>query len=162
MTPINNPGSILPQDTGPGDAVDEMIVGQPVSQTEIDDLLYGEDRSVQDRIDRLSELAEQLRARQAGEIAGDDAQTLLDEIDRAIARLNGGVDEAELLADYGDGAGILAQDPDGHLDALSPDDEDAIDAILGEDDKDDDGEPEILDETEWVDGDGFEPDQGVR
>jgi hypothetical protein len=168
--PTNNPGSILPQDTEPADAADEVIVGQPISQDEVDDLLYGEDRPAGERIDRLRELADHLRARQAGDLATNpDSDPLLDEIDRAIAQLGGSLADADDEFDYGNATGVLAQDPDDHLDALSPDDVDGRAAITGEatdidplDAGDDEDEPEVLDEAEWQDGDGFDPDKGVR
>ena len=160
MSPINNPGSILPQDTGSGDAVDDMITSQPISQNEIDDLLYGEDRPVRERVGRLSELAEELRARRAGDLAGDDSDALIDEIERAIASLGGRTGDVEDDdAEYGEDVGILAQDPEGHLEALSPDDEDAIAAIEGPDDEVD---LDVLDDTEWDENDGFDPDKGVK
>ncbi|MDF2799470.1 MAG: hypothetical protein K0R85_2214 [Devosia sp.] len=144
--PTNHPGSILPQDTEPADAVDEVIVGQPISQDEVDDLLYGEDRPAGERVDR---------------------DPLLDEIDRAIAELSGSLSDADDEFDYGNATGVLAQDPDDHLDALSPDDVDGRAAITGEaadiDPLDDDeDEPEPLDEAEWEEDDGFDPEKGVR
>ncbi|WP_127752002.1 hypothetical protein [Devosia sp. 1566] len=166
--PTNHPGSILPQDTAPADAVDEVIVGQPISQDEVDDLLYGEDRPAGERVDRLRELADQIRARQAGDLATNpDTDPLLDEIDRAIAELSGSLADADDEFDYGNATGVLAQDPEDHLDALSPDDVDGRAGITGEAADsapfdDDEDEPEPLDETEWEEGDGFDPDKGVR
>ena len=73
MRPTNHPGHILPQDTRPGDANEAANVGQPVSLNEVEDLLYGDDRPAVHRLERLRELAEELRARAAGDIADDDA-----------------------------------------------------------------------------------------
>ena len=166
--PTNHPGSILPQDTEPADAVDEVIVGQPISQDEVDDLLYGEDRPAGERVDRLRELADQIRARQAGDLATNpDTDPLLDEIDRAIAELSGSLADADDEFDYGNATGVLAQDPEDHLDALSPDDVDGRAAITGEAAdraplEDEDEEPEPLDEAEWEEDDGFDPEKGVR
>ena len=161
MSPTNHPGYILPQDSAPADAVDESIVGQPITLNEIEDLVYGEDRSVQDRLARLGELAEQLRARQSGDVSGD-ARALLDEIDRGIEQLGGAPsndDDEDLY--FMDPTGTLDQDPEDHLDALSPDDVDARAAIEGDDESD--GEDlDVLDPSEWEEGDDFRPGQGVH
>ena len=85
--PSNHPGRILPQDTEPGDANEEVISGEAVSLAEIEELLYSEDRPIALRIDRLQELADETRARAAGEIADADARSLLSEIEGAISVL---------------------------------------------------------------------------
>lgn len=125
MRASNHPGRILPQDTAPGDAADEMITGMAVSQTEIEDLLYGDDRPVAARIDRLRELGDEVRTRSAGDIADNDARALLAEIERAIAELSGDEEQAgepDMLD------GMFAIDPTDHRETLSPD-SDELEAI---------------------------------
>ncbi|MGV3651225.1 MAG: hypothetical protein ACO1OK_07345 [Devosia sp.] len=118
MRASNHPGRILPQDTAPGDAQDEMITGMAVSQTEIEDLLYGDDRPVAARVDRLRELADEVRARASGDLVDDDARSLLGEIERAIAELSSD-DENAGEPDMLDG--MVDIDPRDHRETLSPD-----------------------------------------
>ena len=125
MRPSNHPGHVLPQDTQPGDANEEVIAGQPVSLNEVDDLLYGEDRPADQRLDRLRELAEEQRNRAAGEIGDDDARSVLGEIERAIATLD---------ARNGTAPGMVFDDPHDHRETLSPD-SDELGAIEEEDEE---------------------------
>lgn len=134
MRPSNHPGRIIPQDTAPSDAVEDVIAGLPISQNEIDELLYGEDRPAEERLDRLRELADDLRARAAGEVGGDDAETLVAEIERTISTL-------ETKTRHAPEPGALDDDPLDHRETLSPDsdeleeieDEDSIEDDIGAD-----------------------------
>jgi hypothetical protein len=135
MRPTNHPGHVLPQDTRPGDANDEVNVGQPVSLTEIEDLLYGYDRPAEHRLERLRELAGELRDRAAGDIADDDVGAVLAEIERAIATL-------EAKTRFVGEPGALDEDPLDHRETLAPDsdeleeieeeDEESIEEDIGE------------------------------
>lgn len=150
MTASNHPGRILPQDTAPGDANEEVIAGQAVSFAEIADLLYGDDRSVELRVARLRELADEVRTRASGEVADDDARGLLDQIEDAIDK----------LASTSDGPGepgMLDEDARDHRETLSPD-SDELEEIEGEDE-------ESLNDLRLLDGvDQAEddPDQAER
>ena len=62
-----HPGRVLPQDVAPQDGWGEMMTALPISQAEIDDLLYGDDRPPAERAERLGELAEYLRSREPGD-----------------------------------------------------------------------------------------------
>jgi hypothetical protein len=119
--PSNRPGRVLPQDTAPGDAGEEVIAGEAVSLSEIDDLLYADDRPLELRIARLRELAAEVRARAAGEIGDDDARTLLSEMERTIGML-------EDQRDRPGEPGFLAEDASAHRETLSPD-SDELEAI---------------------------------
>ena len=163
MKASNHPGRILPQDSAPADAAESMIVGQAVSQTEVEDLLYGDDRPVTARVDRLRELADVLRVRQAGEFADDDTGALLDEIDRAIGELTA---DQELAGEPSMLDGVMAVDPTDHRETLSPDSEELeaieeVDLDSLSEDFDEDDLPVVLDAEEWR-GDGFDPDKGVK
>jgi hypothetical protein len=125
-TPSSHLGHVLPQDTRPGDANQEVNVGQPVSLSEIEDLLYGDDRPAEQRIDRLRELADELRARAAGDIADDDAGVVLEEVERAIATL-------EAKSQFVGEPGALDEDPLDHRETLSPDSDELED--IEEDDE---------------------------
>lgn len=137
-----HPGSLVPQETN-FDNADTPGIAQPFSQTEIEDLLYGDDRPVEDRLARLREIREELAARESGDFGGEDPASLLNEVDRAIEALQG---DADNLEETGDPAAVMALDPADHLDALSPDDTDARAALTGE--EEDDIEPGALVEDE--------------
>jgi hypothetical protein len=127
MRPTNHPGHVLPQDTRPGDANDEVNVGQPVSLNEVEDLLYGDDRPAEHRLERLRELAGELRDRAAGDIADDDAGSVLAEIERAIATL-------EAKSRFVGEPGVLDEDPLDHRETLAPD-SDELEEIEEEDEE---------------------------
>src|SRR5688572_2024508 len=127
MRPSNHPGHILPQDTQPGDANEEVNLGQPVSLTEIEDLLYGDDRPAEHRLERLRELAEELRTRAAGDIADDDTGAVLQEVERAIATL-------ETKSQFVGEPGALDEDPLAHRETRSPD-SDELEEIEEEDEE---------------------------
>ena len=126
-TPSTHLGHVLPQDTRPGDANEEANAGQPVSLNEIEDLLYGDDRPADQRIERLRELAEELRARAAGDIADDDAGAVLEEVERAIATL---VAKSQFVGE----PGALDEDPLAHRETLAPD-SDELEEIEEEDEE---------------------------
>ena len=123
----NNPGHIIPQDTATDDSTGDVITGLPISQDEIDELIYGEDRPADDRIARLRELADDLRERTAGEMSDDDAATLLAALERAISTL-------ETKAKYAGEPGMLDEDPHDHRETLSPD-SDELEEIEEEDEE---------------------------
>lgn len=126
MSQFNHHGQILPMDTGPADAVDTLGMELPVSQDEIEDLLYGEGRGAEERLDRLRELRLDLQARGAGDyFVEQDAPSLIAEIDRAIERL-------EVATGQRDGGELsdpvsLDVDPLAHRETLSPDDDELLD-----------------------------------
>lgn len=155
MRASNHPGRILPQDTGPGDAEDEVIPGLAISMGEVEELLYGDDRSVEARVDRLRELAEELRAREAGEVADNDAETLLAEIERAIGELQSkGGRSGE--------PGAFDVDPLAHRETLAPDSEEREALEDADEDSVEDDIGEVLAPGERDEGDGFDPGRGVR
>src|SRR3569833_2937108 len=67
-----HPGRILPQDVKAQDGWGEMVTALPVSQAEIEELLYGDDRPPAERITRLQELAGQLRDDVPGDLGDGD------------------------------------------------------------------------------------------
>lgn len=156
----HHPGILLPQDTN-FDNADQPGIAQPYSQAEIEDLLYGGDRSAGERLARLRELRDESAIRESGDLGNQDPAAMLDELDRAIDELSATMANAEDSDDYADRAAPYERDPDSRLDALAPDDVDARAAILGED-ADAGDDPAPIDATEWDDGDDFDPEQGVR
>ena len=158
-----HPGRILPQDVVPQDGSGDMLTALPFSQSEVDELLYGDDRPPQERIERLQELAGQLREQEPGDFGDGDPGALLGEIDEAIARLQGDMDrDPDLAFDEVSTDG----DPLNHRETLSPD-SDELEEIEEDDEASltDGSEPlpdEVLDPAEWDEGDGFNVDRGVK
>jgi hypothetical protein len=157
-----HPGRVLPQDVVPQEGGGEAITAQPVSQAEIEDLLYGDDRPAAERVERLTELADNLRNQEQGDFGDHDPARLLTEIDAAIARINGGLErDPELEFDEP----TMDDDPLNHRETLSPDSEE-LEAIEDDDEASltDGSEPledEVLDPEEWSEDD-FDLERGVR
>jgi len=163
MSQNHNYGTMLPQEIN-FDNSDQPGISQPYSQTEIEELLFGDDRSVEERLQRLREIRDELAGRESADWGDEDPAALLGEVDRAIDALSTDEDNADDTDDYANLAPVLEQEAD--LESLSPDDVDAREAIEGPDEEADldaeENQPSVLDETEWEDGDGFKPDEGVR
>lgn len=85
----------------------------PFTETELDDLLYGEG-DPEERMARLLDLRNILVARQSAEFADRDAEELLADVDRAILTLRGSRGSPVELADF------EGEDTD-HRETLSPD-----------------------------------------
>ena len=157
-----HPGRVLPQDVVPQDGWGDMMTALPISQAEIEDLLYGDDRPAAERVERLNELAASLRDREPGDFGDNDPGRLLAEIDRAIARLNGALERDPDL-EYDEPT--MADDPLNHRETLSPD-SDELEAIEQDDEASlsDGSEPlddDALDPEEWSEDDS-DVNRGVR
>ncbi len=157
-----HPGRVLPQDIFPQDGGGEMMTALPISQAEIEELLYGDDRPAAERVERLAELADTLRASQPGDFGDDDPGRLLTEVEAAIARINGALDPD---ADTGTDEPTMLDDPLNHRETLSPD-SDELEAIEDDDEASlsDGSEPledDVLDPEEWSE-DGLDVERGVR
>ncbi len=151
----DHPGSLVPQETN-FDNADTPGIAQPYSQSEIEELLYGDDRPVEDRVARLREMRDELAARESGDFGDEDPAAMLDEIERAIEELQG---DADNLDETGDTAAVMSADPADHLDALSPDDVEAREALTGEDEfyeEEEDGP--VDDDNVWQGSNEFKPD----
>ena len=157
-----HPGRVLPQDVVPQDGGGEMMTALPVSQAEIEDLLYGDDRPPAERVERLNEIAELLRNSEPGDFGDDDPGKLLAEIERATARINSSLErDPDLEFDEP----TMADDPLNHRETLSPD-SDELEAIEQDDEASlsDGSEPledGALDPEEWSE-DASDVDRGVR
>ena len=157
----HHPGTLLPQQTD-FDNADQPGIAQPYSQAEVEDLLYGYDRPASERLARLRELRDDSVIRDSGDLGDQDPAAMLDELDRAIDELSATVANADDGADYAGLSAPFDRGTDSRLDALSPDDVDARQAIEGEGDAQDDDDLGPIDPAEWDDGDDFDPEQGVR
>lgn len=158
-----HPGRILPQDLEPQDGSGDVLTAGPVSQAEIEELLYGDDRPPQERLERLQEIAGELRAQEPGDFGDGDPRALLGEIDEAIARLSGDIDrDPDMPFDEAS----MDDDPLNHRETLSPD-SDELEEIEEEDEAsiEEDAEPlddNDLDPEEWDDEGESDVRRGVK
>jgi hypothetical protein len=162
MSPTSNPGHIIPQDIEPGDASEAFGIAEPYTQTEIEDLLYGDDRPASQRLARLRELREEATVRESGDWGDQDPAATLDELDRAIDELSAMIANSDDGEDFAGLATTFDSASEARLDSLSPDDIDARTAIVGEEDEEEEDDIGPLDETEWDEGDDFRPERGVH
>lgn len=113
VSPLNHRGELLPQNTGLDDDAFPPGIAQPVSQAEIEELLYSSERSSDERAARLREIREELLARESADRGDDDPLALIREIDEAIAHLD--------LRGEGMNPSSVDQNPEDHRETLSPD-----------------------------------------
>jgi len=123
-------GTLLPQVSDLDD--DPPGIALPISQTEIEDLTYNDERPIEERIARLREMREEAMVQASAGVKGNDARVLVRELDRAIDMLSADEDEADETADFANLNLAYEIDPADHLDTLSPDDEDGRMAIEGD------------------------------
>jgi hypothetical protein len=128
MAQMHHRGTLLPQETN-FDNADQAGIAQPYSQTEIEDLLYGDDRPVEERLARLREMRDESAIRESGDWGDEDPASMLTEIDRAIEELSG---DSEASDDNFGTEGAVLDDPADHSHTLSPDDVDALEQLAGE------------------------------
>lgn len=133
MAQMHHRGTLVPQETN-FDNADQAGIAQPYSQSEIEDLLYGDDRPVEERLARLREMRDESAIRESGDWGDEDPAAMLDEIDRAIEELSG---DAEASDDNFGLADAVLDDPANHSHALAPDDVDALERLAGESLEDD-------------------------
>ncbi|MDR3472869.1 MAG: hypothetical protein P4M09_14490 [Devosia sp.] len=139
---------VIPQDTADDESSPETGTAQPLSEAEIEELLYGEGRSTEDRLTLLRQLRDDLVGREGGNVGDNDPEPLIQEIEDRIAELEG---------DAGRGGEqiVLDVDPLAHRETLSPD-SDELDELEEED------EDSLDEEDDWLDaedegGGGKEP-----
>jgi len=121
-------GRVIPVDEAMGDDANPLAALMPMSLDEINDYLYDESRPTGERLDRLREISGKLAGLEASDV-GSDVDALRDEVDAAIAT----IEDAERTAP---GEATESFDPADHIESQSPDDEDAISRITGEDEPD--------------------------
>lgn len=156
MSLINR--TVESQDTRSNDGTDQVMMVNPISQNEIDELLYSDVFPREERLARLRHYRDELSEREASDFGLDDPGVLLGQVEQAIATLDG--DGGESM----DPASV-DHNPEDHRETLSPD-SDELEAIEQADEdslEDDLVENDGLDETEWTDAeDGFEPERGAN
>ncbi len=147
---------VVGRDVLTGNDGDEPGYTLPVSPTEIEELLYNEEWSADERVQRLLQMRGQLAELESPDFGDDDPLRLVRQIDDAIAQLRG-------LDGEGMDPSGMDMDASSHRETLSPDSDELLD--LEEEDEasltSDDDEDGPIDEREWIDGDGFDPDKGV-
>ncbi|UXN70742.1 hypothetical protein N8A98_06025 [Devosia neptuniae] len=156
-------GTMVPQQTN-FDNADQPGIAQPYSQSEIEDLLYGDDRPAMERLARLRELREETSIRESGDWGDQDPAAMLDELDRAIDELSATIANADDTNDFADLDAPLDRDPDGRLDMLSPDDEEGRQAIEGDPEEEFFEEDDLgpIEETPWDGSDEFHPEKDLH
>ena len=152
-------GTMVPQDTN-FDNADQPGIAQPYTQSEVEELLYGDDRPASEHLARLRELRDESAIRESGDWGGQDPAAMLDELDRAIDELSAMIANGDDGEAYAGLATNFDNDPADRLDALSPDDEDGRHAIEGDDEVlDEEDEAALLEEPQWDGGDEFRTDK---
>ena len=156
MNHINR--TVESQDTRNDGDGEQVIIAQPLSQAEIDELLYSAEFPREERLDRLRQVQADLAEREASDFGSDDPGALLGLVNEAILALE---------SDFGESmeAASVDHNPEAHRETLSPD-SDELEAIEEADEaslSDDIVENDVLDETEWeADADGFDSRKGVH
>lgn len=138
---------LVGQDMPVGNDGDTPGMAQPVSQAEIEELLYSDDWPIEERLARLHEMRQTIADFEAPDYGDEDPLTLIRFIDDAIARLN------SLSGESMDPTSI-DQDASAHRETLAPDSdeleaiEEADEASFSEDAADDSS----VDKSQWIDG----------
>lgn len=145
---------LIAEDTPAGNDGDTPGFAQPVSQTEVEELLYGDEWPAVERLARLLSIREELVNLEATDFGDDDPRTLIGAIDDAVARLRG-------LSGEGMDPTSVDHDPTAHRETLSPD-SDELDAIAADDAASltDESAEGPIDKSQWIDGDGLDRDEG--
>lgn len=153
MISNNHFRGLIAEDTPAGNDGDTPGFAQPVSQTEIEELLYGDDWPAAERLARLQSIRGELVDLEATDFGDDDPRTLIGAIDEAIAQLTG-------LEGEGMDPTSIDHDPTAHRETLSPD-SDELDAIAADDEASlaDESAEGPIDKSQWIDGDGPDPDE---
>lgn len=136
--------AILPQDLQQDENGQMPNFALPLSQAEIEDLLYNADIPAAERLQQLQVLRADVASWEADDRGEDDPRALLGEIDLAIQQLSGDLDpdnEAYPGLDM-----TQARDPADHMETLSPDDDLRLGAEGDEAEALDEDDPAI---AEW-------------
>lgn len=138
---------LVGQDMPIGNDGDTPGMAQPVSQTEVEELLYSDDWPIEERLARLRDMRRDIADFEAPDYGDEDPLTLVRFIDDAITRL-------QRLTGEGMDPTSVDQDASVHRETLSPDSDEleaieaADEASFGEDTADDSS----IDKSQWIDG----------
>ena len=131
------------QDTRNDGDGEQVIIAQPLSQAEIDELLYSDEFPREERLARLRQVRLDLSEQEASDFGSDDPGALLGMVNGAIAALESDVGESM-------DAASVDHNPEDHRETLSPD-SDELEAIEEADEaslSDDIVENDVRDEIE--------------
>jgi len=139
---------VVGRDVLTGNDGDEPGYTQPVSPAEIEELLYNEEWSVEERIERLLAMRGQIAEAESPDFGDDDPRSLVRQIDAALAQLR------NLEGEGMDPSGI-DMDASAHRETLAPDSDELLD--LEEEDEesltsDEETDEDAIDKREWIDG----------
>lgn len=152
MSASNHFRGLIAEDTPAGNDGDTPGFAQPVSQAELEELLYGDDWPAVERLARLRSIRAELADLEAPDFGDDDPRSMIGAIDEAIAQLSS-------LDGEGMDPTSIDHDATAHRETLSPD-SDELDAIEAADEasfsEDEEGP---IDKNEWIDGDGLDTDK---
>jgi hypothetical protein len=112
---------VVSQDNRNNGDGEQVLINQPMSQSEIDELLYSDVFSRDERLARLREIREELSDQEASDFGSDDPGALLGQVIEAIAALEGDLGESMDPAS-------VDHNPEDHRETLSPD-SDELEAI---------------------------------
>ncbi len=136
---------LIAEDTPAGNDGDVPGFAQPVSQAEIEELLYGDDWPAGERLARLLSIRAELSNLEATDFGDDDPRRLISAIDEAVAQLSN-------VEGEGMDPTSVDHDPAAHRETLSPD-SDELEAIEAEDAASFEAEEEgAIDKSQWIDG----------
>lgn len=153
MTSNHHFRGLIAEDTPAGNDGDVPGFAQPVSQAEVEDLLYGDDWPARERLARLLSIRDELGNLEATDFGDDDPRRLIGAIEAAVAQLRD-------VEGEGMDPTSVDHDPAAHRETLSPD-SDELEAIEAEDKASLEDEPDgAIDTSQWIDGDGPDPDKG--
>lgn len=134
---LNHTADVVGQEADVGEDDYAPGIAQPLSQAEIDELLYGDEWSAEERLVRLRDFRDDLQSREAADFGSDDPGSLLQEVIAAIARLERafgeGMDPSSVDHNPEDHRETLAPDSD-ELEAIEEEDEASLAEDLPEDD----------------------------
>jgi hypothetical protein len=139
---------LIGQDLPVGNDGDTPGYSAPIGPGEIEELLYNEEWTAAERVERLLEMRAQLAELESPDFGDDDPRTLIRQIDAAVGQLQN-------LEGEGMDASGIDMDASSHRETLAPDSDELLDlealdaASLDDQDEPDDDE---ADKREWIDG----------
>jgi hypothetical protein len=148
MGQINHQDAVVTaRDTLFGDDAEDSQTGTalPFGQDEVDELLYSDGLPRAERLERLTQLRDQMVSAGAADVAGNDAERLRGEIERAIGELSS-------LSGEGMDPASVDHNPEDHRETLSPDDDTLLDLQDGEEESEADlfGEDYVEEQADGV------------
>lgn len=139
---------VVGRDVLTGNDGDEPGYTQPVGPAEIEELLYNEEWSADERIGRLLAMRAQIAESESPDFGDDDPRTLIRQIDAAVAQLR------NLDGESMDPSG-MDMDSSSHRETLSPDSDELLDLEEADEESltdDEETDDDSIDKREWIDG----------